>query len=548
MSESKSYYEHMKGISKDDLMEGLFLNGFFAEQLPPIFQVQEFYNLYKSDYDESENNYITTHNIPSKNIIFETMRNINIPRVINIPNPFGYFNQCLCLRESWDYIKNHFQINTLRNDFKISLNHLRKSENTKKLINAKTYIYKDSETGMIRKKNRYFDKDNSFKLKLLSKYKVELDISRCFPSIYTHSISWALVGKQRAKRESNKKYKNEYFNKIDEYTRKLNDGETYGIMIGPHSSNLISEIILVKIDSKLSKKWTYTRYIDDYTCYVSSEKEAQEFIIDVTDKLRKYNLSINHRKTKITKLPEVTDNWVHKMQNFTPFLIKKINTNSKINFIEIKAYLEMAKELALKESNSAVLNYGIKVVSSLNLTYNAKEQFIYEVFNLAYIYPYLIPLLDKEIIEMYKNSFFNSKKGLKVLEKVLNELYLENLKQMNFEAVSYILYYCLKYNIELESIEFNNFKKSGSTIVYLLGYLYSKRYPNVNNTKEDYEKLARSICDLDSSNKVIDKFNDGFQENWLFVYEVLSSDNFEDDWARIKKNNISFLKEEYNYG
>ena len=45
------------------------------------------------------------------------------------------------------------------------------------------------------------------------KYKVKADISTCFPSIYTHAIPWALVGKNNAK--ENRNSKKEYYNMID---------------------------------------------------------------------------------------------------------------------------------------------------------------------------------------------------------------------------------------------------------------------------------------------------------------------------------------------
>lgn len=37
------------------------------------------------------------------------------------------------------------------------------------------------------------------------RYVVKADISTCFPSIYTHSIPWALAGKATAKKNSRKK-------------------------------------------------------------------------------------------------------------------------------------------------------------------------------------------------------------------------------------------------------------------------------------------------------------------------------------------------------
>lgn len=45
----------------------------------------------------------------------------------------------------------------------------------------------------------------------------------------------------------------------------MHHGETHGILIGPHSSNILSEIILTVVDRKLYEKhYRYVRAIDDY--------------------------------------------------------------------------------------------------------------------------------------------------------------------------------------------------------------------------------------------------------------------------------------------
>ncbi|WP_240335307.1 RNA-directed DNA polymerase [Paraliobacillus sediminis] len=122
-----------------------------------------------------------------------------------------------------------------------------------------------------------FERDGTPELDLIigKKYLVNADISTCFPSIYTHSISWALVGKNVAK--SNRGNKNVWYNELDFSVRNTSNGETQGILIGPHSSNILSEILLTSIDFELSNKgWKYIRNIDDYTCYVTNYEDGQK--------------------------------------------------------------------------------------------------------------------------------------------------------------------------------------------------------------------------------------------------------------------------------
>lgn len=59
----------------------------------------------------------------------------------------------------------------------------------------------------------------------------------------------------------------------------MNNGDTKGLITGPHVSNLITEMILVRIDKELfDRGFRFQRHIDDYDCYVESEKQADKFL------------------------------------------------------------------------------------------------------------------------------------------------------------------------------------------------------------------------------------------------------------------------------
>lgn len=86
----------------------------------------------------------------------------------------------------------------------------------------------------------------------------------------------------------------------------MNHKETTGILIGPHSSNLISEIILVAVDGDLKNlrkgqnktEYRYIRHIDDYTCYVNSRDEAEQFTIDLAKCLKNITFHSTTKKQK----------------------------------------------------------------------------------------------------------------------------------------------------------------------------------------------------------------------------------------------------------
>lgn len=134
-----------------------------------------------------------------------------------------------------------------------------------------------------------------------SRFLVKADISTCFPSIYSHSIPWALVGKAESKQIL---HDDTWYGRIDKACQEMRNGENHGLLIGPHASNLLSEIILTVVDKKLyDKGHRYTRNIDDYDCYVDSRDTAQLFLRDLEEALREFDLPLNHKKTKVIELP-----------------------------------------------------------------------------------------------------------------------------------------------------------------------------------------------------------------------------------------------------
>ena len=73
----------------------------------------------------------------------------------------------------------------------------------------------------------------------------QLDVSKCFYNIYTHSVSWAIRSKSFAK----KNQKTSSFDTIfDGLMQKANYNETNGIIVGPEFSRVFAEIIMQAID------------------------------------------------------------------------------------------------------------------------------------------------------------------------------------------------------------------------------------------------------------------------------------------------------------
>ncbi|MCE3038215.1 RNA-directed DNA polymerase [Helicobacter anatolicus] len=534
---TKTYYECLNQITTDELYEGLLGYGMFAEKIPNFLTSETFFEFCKSNepcFEQKEYRYIK----------YENMRNINIPRILSIPHPFVYYKQCKVLKESWKKLKKYFYKKTKSNKYKISRIHIRKLDN-KKFIDYRDYNLNNAilESKIIQKifnmnfKNYKFDGAPEQEIFIGKRYKVKADISNCFPSIYTHAISWALVGKKMAKEDKNKGKDKPYYNEIDKSTQWLNYGETHGILIGPHSSNLISEIILVAADYKLSKKYEYIRNIDDYTCYVKSYEEAEKFLLDLSMELKKYGLSLNHKKTEIIELPSsFEEEWVRKLK-----LFKLDSYNGKIKYTGIAPFLDMALELMKdNKNNAAILNYAFQILIKNKMTSSAKKYFINTIHHLVLLYPYLIFLLD----EIFQKNIISQE----YIKKISLDIFSLGKEKRNYEAMSYALYFALKYNFKLkeELSLLEEAKREEDCILMLLCYLYDKKN---DNDIEEYKKVAKQFITNQTLKKngnitILD------DEYWLFAYEVLlrEDDKVLDqciDWKQLKNKNISFIKQEF---
>ena len=155
---------------------------------------------------------------------------------------------------------------------------------------------------------------------------IKLDISKCFDSIYTHSIGWAVIGKDTQKEYLN--LNNGTFpDQFDRLMQHMNQGETNGIIIGPEFSRIFAEIILQAIDKEVSHKlgsrrepllhgrdYEVFRYVDDYFIFVNNDSDSTLIVDELQHTLKKYKLYLNTAKAVIYEKPIITEITMAKQQ------------------------------------------------------------------------------------------------------------------------------------------------------------------------------------------------------------------------------------------
>lgn len=147
---------------------------------------------------------------------------------------------------------------------------------------------------------------------------VQLDVSKCFDSIYTHSLPWAVLGKDQTK-FSLKESKATFGGQFDALMQDLNHKETNGIVIGPEFSRIFAEIILQSIDAELITQlnerenlhhkvdYEIFRYVDDFFVFYNDESTQKKIFETLQEILKSKKLSINTAKIKPYQKPIITE-------------------------------------------------------------------------------------------------------------------------------------------------------------------------------------------------------------------------------------------------
>ena len=501
----KQYSEYLDEISENDLYEGLLGYGMFADKLPPVFTSVPFLSYCQQNTPSFSNCKWSDY------VRYSSMRNVNIPRALGVPTPMKYYELCLILRDNWQLLQQHFQQQTVGHEYRISRIHLRKMFGRKELFEMNYKNWRSDGNP---------ETDLLFSFTTASKYIVKADISTCFPSIYTHSLPWALVGKDKAKETCHKEAL--WYNKIDSACAAMKNGETHGLIIGPVASNLLSEVVLTVVDKKLyDKGYRYSRNIDDYECYTESYEQSQCFLHDLEEALSEYDLPLNHKKTSISALPvAATEKWIHKLNSYLA-IAKDI-----INYKDVNAYLDLAIGLANEYGDSAILKYAIKSLSSKNLTANAKKLAAQRIMHVSAIYPYLVHLMEGYIFGPFGVT-------TEYIKRYADALYTDALSSHNYEAISYAIYFSLKYGFALDKLDIEWVIKRGDCVLLLMTWMYYLKLNSNNTLASDLKPLrseARRLMGVDMG------------RYWLFCYEVLSAGNLKGDWAKLKKAGITFLR------
>ncbi|MGJ4844147.1 RNA-directed DNA polymerase [Leifsonia sp. Le1] len=211
-----------------------------------------------------------------------------------------------------------------------------------------------------------------------SRFRVHADVAAFYDSIYTHSIPWALLGKQAAKANRGAELP---ANQIDSALRFARRGETTGVSTGPGTSMIVAEILLQTVDERLTR-FRFERFLDDYVAYAATEAEAEEFVRVLESSLREFGLKLNGRKTTVEALPLPDEpGWIRELR--------------RANNSRPSEMIDRAIDLSLNDPSASAIQWALSRVRREIADYPAAEQsrILSRLAELAFTHPHTTPVL-----------------------------------------------------------------------------------------------------------------------------------------------------------
>jgi len=234
-------------------------------------------------------------------------------------------------------------------------------------------------------------------IRATSRFILRTDVNRFYPSIYTHSIPWAVHGKSVVKAAMvTKTLKTLWCDELDTHFRSLNDNQTMGIPIGPDCSQLISEIILGAVDEKLDKvrsKLRGIRFVDDYEFAANHRSEAEITANLLQSILSQFELALNPSKTRIVELPEPLERlWTSRIRTFL-FRFGSVKTQRN----DLTAYFDNAFDMLKQEPEEPILKYAVARMNSIDVAEDNWPLYEHILCHCAAVEPACLPQICEQL-------------------------------------------------------------------------------------------------------------------------------------------------------
>lgn len=330
------------------------------------------------------------------------------------------------------------------------------------------------------------------------KYILKTDINSFYPSVYTHSIPWALHTKPVAKTNRSTALLG---NLLDKIIRNGQDGQTMGIPIGPDTSLLIAELILTDVDLKLQPAvhGRAFRYVDDYEIGFRSFADAEAALAILQSLLADFELSLNPRKTAIHDLPlSLESAWVPELRSHI------IRPRTRSQATDMLTLVDKAFSFMPQFRDESVLKYTISRLSSVSVLPSNWPVYQDVLLQSALVEP---GTLDLVLVELAKYSNAGRALDLVNLGDTLNAVIAMNAPLGHGSEVAWALWGCLAFGISLDQSATSKVTEMEDPVVALLAlHAHSK---NLLHNSASFVKWSAQMSTAGLTDSM-----------WLLAYEA----------------------------
>lgn len=354
-----------------------------------------------------------------------------------------------------------------------------------------------------------FNMINRLKISNGKYYCLKIDISSFYNSIYTHTVSWFTKSDDII-----------VFNNLDYLNRTLNGNETKGIVIGPYTSSLFSELILSKVDRKLfdvfkNKNIYYQRYCDDYMIYSDSKETLELEILPFVEKeLFNYKLDINYSKVSIVEFPFLEDeeDLTSVVERIASYYCNENDETKKVDRI----IYELSKTIDRKYSDT---NYVLSAINSWDKFELNSDNNIRIMLNFLINLIFRNNLVSKYSVDLILKIIDNNDYDATVIisEWILKRKNLSNNTKIITDI--WLIYIIVFLNIKSVSVEkylINLLGENQLLDILIFEYLFNnKLLSNFKNEIEEYLKKIEDDFNLRYGGNLRDCY---LTKYWLLFY------------------------------
>lgn len=480
---------------------------FFAEAVPPCFtskgiadNIQKILQEIKAAASEVSNSKKNT----TSPIELSTYKNGISRRVLSIPNPEAFLRLVKLISENWAEIQKYA-------DSENSLSPITYMRSYRESI-----LLEEINNEAIREANQAKSEfvegqKNCIRTAIGFQYQLKVDIANCYQSMYTHSVTWAICGKKEAKRllRMDKAQRQQepallqsaysLGDRMDAFMRFQKNNETNGIVVGPFTSRIFSEVILSALDRLLREKdFIFRRYVDDYKFYFRSESEASESVKNIERILSEYNLNLNLAKTEITRFP------------YEQISSIKQSFDSAVERDGIFGVLNAAA-LFYKSGEKGAYKYAFKYIRNRQL----------KIGDFSLVFPLLInimiinPKYGKYVVQFMKKN--KSVIDTEEMQKLINKELKTSLRLQLQQETLLFIYMIRDLEFDVEACNILSIIQSENDLAIIIALdIWIHHNKKVLRTRTEAHEISLAVNELAKSLS-FEKY-DG--NRWLLLYEA----------------------------